>query len=159
MGKGRHVVIHDDNEIGNRMATDQSTIRTHNLGNSPICQSHSHSQNLRNGYYPPNAKVPSAFMIRLWIFCLQHIRGQAHKTSFSSIDLGFSFTWQPLEIAVKQQDLQHFDTSKCRWLELLGQCCQASVFILYTLQLVINLELNYICVRASSPDRLNYNKV
>jgi len=32
MGKGRHViihdVIHDDNEIGNRMATDQSAIRT-----------------------------------------------------------------------------------------------------------------------------------
>jgi len=44
MGKGRHVVIHDvihdDNEIDNRMATDQSAIRTnfltHNLGNSPI---------------------------------------------------------------------------------------------------------------------------
>ena len=32
MGKGSHVVIcdviHDDNEIGNRMATDQSAIRT-----------------------------------------------------------------------------------------------------------------------------------
>jgi len=32
MGNGRHVVIHgvihDDNEIGNRMATDQSAIRT-----------------------------------------------------------------------------------------------------------------------------------
>ena len=39
MGKGCHVVIHDDNEMGNRPISYQDValyIFTHNLGNSPI---------------------------------------------------------------------------------------------------------------------------